>query len=288
MVWRGGITLVLWLGKHVAWLLLSLSRCAGFDLVLAVSRGGFCGGWRQRRTDQMFQCCCALPGWGPMVSGVGQGGPASRSRWSSGVHLWITTLTGLVALGISLYNFAVLQGTPKVDVALPRLVTIEPRAPGNAVHFFLQPTLSIRRKTESVEVITDAQLRLLPADATAPRPEFFWLDSGNFVYDFEANNDHWEKSSNPTPVLVSQERPSLSTFNFNANKWNFRAGRYEGSLILRRSGDAPMKARFCLFVSAEDVKTFKESAERDTFVFRNDVLGASVSARNSGCYVSVQ
>ncbi|MFI2352402.1 hypothetical protein ACH492_36505 [Streptomyces sp. NPDC019443] len=203
------------------------------------------------------------------------------------MHLWIATLTGLVALGISLYNFAVLQGAPKVDIALPRRVTIEPRAPGNAVHFFLQPTLSIRRKTESVEVITDAQLRLLPAGATAPRPEFYWLDSGNFVYDFEANNDHWEKSSDPTPILVSQERPSLSTFNFNADKWNFQPGRYEGLLILHRSGGAPMTARFCLLVSADDVKTFKESAERDAFVFRNDILGTSVATRNSDCYISV-
>ncbi|WP_327280747.1 MULTISPECIES: hypothetical protein [unclassified Streptomyces] len=133
----------------------------------------------------------------------------------------------------------------------------------------------------------DAQLRLLPADAAAPRPEFYWFDSGNFVYDFESNRDHWEKSSNPTPILVSQERPSLSTFNFNASKWNFRAGRYEGSLTLRRSGGAPLTARFCLLVSAENAKTFEESAERDAFVFRNDVLGTSVATRKPGCYVSV-
>ncbi|MFE6844549.1 hypothetical protein [Streptomyces sp. NPDC057686] len=194
----------------------------------------------------------------------------------------------MIALGISLYNFAVLQGTPDVDVALPRLVTIEPHAPGNAVHFFLQPTLSIRRKTENVEVITDAQLRLQPADKTASRPEFYWLDSGNFVYDFKTNNDHWEKSSNPTPILVSQERPSLSTLNFNANKWSFRPGRYEGSLILHRSGEAPMTVRFCLLVSAGDVKTFRDSAERDAFVFRNDVVTAPADTQKPGCYVSVQ
>nr|WTA24034.1 hypothetical protein OG365_39030 [Streptomyces sp. NBC_00853] len=219
---------------------------------------------------------------------MGQGESTSRSVWSSAAHLWIATFTGLVALGISLYNFVVLQRPPKVDVALPRLVRIEPRAPGNAVHFFLQPTLSIRRKTENVEVITDAQLRLAPTDVNAPRPRFFWLDYGNYVYDFETNRDNWEKSSDPTPILVSQERPSLSTFNFNADAWNFRPGRYEGSLILHRSGGAPMTARFCLLVSAADVKTFKESPERHAFVFRNDILDASVATRNPGCYVSAQ
>ncbi|MFJ3978076.1 hypothetical protein [Streptomyces sp. NPDC090021] len=201
--------------------------------------------------------------------------------------MWITTLTGLVALGISLYNFAVLQGAPDVDVALPRLVRIEPRAPGDAVHLFLQPTLSIRRKSESIEVVTDAQLGLRPAEPTTPRPEFYWLDFGNYVYDFEANSDHWEKSGDPTPILVGQERPSLSTFNFNADRWSFRPGRYAGSLVLRRSGGPPLTAKFCLLVSDDDVRRFKESPERTAFTFRNDVPGTSAVTRNPGCYSSV-
>lgn len=220
------------------------------------------------------------------MSGGGGGGPAPRPRRFSTVQLWITTFTGLVALGISLYNFAALQGTPDVDVALPRLVTIEPRAPGGAVHFFLQPTLSARRKTESIEVITDAQLRLVPADVTGTRPEFYWLDSGDYVYDFESNSDHWEKSSDPRPILVSQDKPSLSTFNFNADKWSFGPGRYEGSLILHRSSGDPITARFCLLVSDKDVKAFDKSPERSAFGLRNDVPSTS-AARNPGCYASV-
>ncbi|MEU9305452.1 hypothetical protein [Streptomyces sp. NPDC048269] len=209
---------------------------------------------------------------------------AHRGRFEV-AHLWITTATGLVALGISLYNFATLQRVPEVDVQLPHLVRIEPRAPGHTVHLFLQPTISTRIRTEDVEVITDAGLKLNPADAGVRVPSFYWNESGDWVYDFEANQVNYRRVADPTPLVVSQDKPQQPTILFHANDWAFGKGRYEGSLILHRaSSREPITKAFCIEVSDDALKAFSGAPERTFFELRNDVPELESKAAGSSCY----
>ncbi|MFE6840362.1 hypothetical protein ACFVFI_36755 [Streptomyces sp. NPDC057705] len=208
-----------------------------------------------------------------------------RRRRFDAAHLWVTTATGLVALGISLYNFATLQRTPEVDVHLPHLVRIEPRAPGNSVHVFLQPTISTRIRTEDVEVVTDARLELKPADPGAPTPAFYWNESGTWIYDFDANQVNYNRVADPTPLVVSQDKPQQPTILFHAQDWAIRKGRYTGSLVLQRaSSGTPVTKHFCVEVSDAALKAFSQAPERAFFELRNDVPGPGKKPAASDCY----
>ncbi|MFA7767811.1 hypothetical protein ACGFNX_40780 [Streptomyces sp. NPDC048723] len=203
-----------------------------------------------------------------------------RRGRADAAHLWATTVAGVVALGISLYNLSVLHRQPDIDVALPHLVRIEPRGPGGNVHLFLQPTISSRVRTEDVEIVADAKLRLRSTDPAVREPKFYWDESGAWSYDHASNGLSYQRTADPSPMVIDQGNPQQPTILFNSHAWNIRPGRYDGVLVLQRaSSPRPVEKPFCLMLSEEAVKTFTTSAERAFFELRNDV-----PARPGPCY----
>ncbi|MBZ9594180.1 hypothetical protein NRK68_03065 [Streptomyces yangpuensis] len=199
--------------------------------------------------------------------------PPERRRFDA-VHLWITTGASLIALAVSLYNLVVLHRQPDVDVALPHVVRLEPRGPEGNVHLFLQPTISSRVRAEDVEIITDAELRLLPGDPKLARPAFYWDESGTYSYDHASNRLSYQRTADPTPLVVAQDSPQQPTLLFNAHAWTVGPGRYEGMLVLHRaSTGSPIEKPFCLTVSAAAVRAFTAAPERTFFELRDDVPG---------------
>ncbi|MFD7441008.1 hypothetical protein [Streptomyces sp. NPDC059909] len=207
-----------------------------------------------------------------------------RARRFESVHLWITTATGLVALVVSLYNFAELQREPDIDVTLPHLVRI---SQDKDVWLYLQPTLSTRIKTQEVEVVMNAELRLKPTGpiANSSKPEFFWDETGTWTYGLKANELSYQRVADPVPLLVSQDKPQQPTILFNAIAWNFQPGRYEGTLRLHRaSRPEPLVSRFCLDISEQALKQFQSGGQRRFFSFRDDLPASAGGSRSSGCY----
>ncbi|MFF1739449.1 hypothetical protein [Streptomyces mirabilis] len=203
------------------------------------------------------------------------------------MHKWSATAAAVVALAVSLYNFAVLQRQPNVDMALPHLFRLEKS--GNGVRFYVQPTVSTRFKSENVEVIRDARLRLTPTDSasSSKQPLFYWRQSVTWYYDPETDtvNNRW--SSDPAPFLVSQDKPEQPSFDFLADNWMYRAGRYEGSLELLRSGDhPPLVESFCLIISEAAVNELKNPQPPNQTIrfFRNDLPKFASSGKSSNCY----
>lgn len=78
-----------------------------------------------------------------------------RRRRFEAVHKWTATAAAVIALAISLYNFAELQRNPNVDMTLPHLFRLEKS--GKAVHFYVQPTVATRFKSENVDLIRNAR-----------------------------------------------------------------------------------------------------------------------------------
>ncbi|WFB06837.1 hypothetical protein LRS74_07115 [Streptomyces sp. LX-29] len=206
--------------------------------------------------------------------------PARRRRHET-VHAWAGTVAGLVALALSAYNFLALHREPEVDVRLPHIVRI---AQGKDVWLYLQPTLSTRFKAEQAEVITQAELRMRATARRAKAPAFFWDETGAFSYDAARQELTYQRAADPGPLLIDQDTPNQPLMLFNAVGWNFRPGRYEGTLRLHRSGGrAPLDRDFCLLVSPEAATAFREAGQFTFRDFRDDVPGAGPrSAR--GCY----
>ncbi|MFG2341014.1 hypothetical protein [Streptomyces yangpuensis] len=204
-----------------------------------------------------------------------------RRRFDA-VHLWSTTVTGAAALGIALYSLVALKAGPETDVTLPHVVRI---AQGNDVWLFLQPTMSTRHRTETVEVIDGARLELRGKSPSGPLPAFYWDELGSFSYNFDSNDLSYQRIADPGPLLVTQDKPQQPLMVFVAEGWVFRPGRYEGELTLRRSGDRGTFTReFCILVTADVMAKFKSGGQRRYFEFRNDRPRASGEAPRSSCY----
>ncbi|WP_327732681.1 hypothetical protein OG749_01290 [Streptomyces nojiriensis] len=211
-------------------------------------------------------------------------GHRPRTRRFESAHLWITTVTGLVALIVSLYNFWELRKKPDIDVTLPHLVRV---AQGKDVWLYLQPTLSTRIKTQDVEVVMGAELRLRPSGPiTGSRePEFFWDETGSWTYNRERNDLTYRREADPVPLVVSQDKPQQPVILFNAVDWNLQPGRYEGSLSLHRASKPdPLVSGFCLEISEQAVKRFRGAGQQTHFDFRDDVPHSTGSSSGRDCY----
>ncbi|MFD9601263.1 hypothetical protein [Streptomyces sp. NPDC059970] len=210
-----------------------------------------------------------------------------RKRRFEAVHKWSATAAAVVALAISLYNFAELQRQPTVDMTLPHLFRLEKF--GNGVRFYVQPTVSTRFKSENVEVIRDARIQLIPTGSisSSRKPVFYWRESDLWYYNPSTDtvNNHW--NSDPAPFLISQDNPQQPSFQFRAENWMYQAGRYEGSLELLRSADhASVTQKFCLIISEAAVNELQNPQPPDQTIrfFRNDLPKFTASGDSPECY----
>ncbi|WP_234337945.1 hypothetical protein [Streptomyces sp. NRRL WC-3725] len=202
------------------------------------------------------------------------------------MHKWSATAAAVVALAVSLYNFFELRRSPTVDVTLPHLIRLE--KVGHGVRLYVQPTVSTRLRSEKVEVIRDARLRLTPTGSisSSKKPAFYWRQSVARRYDpaTDTVNNTW--SSDPAPFIVGQDQPQQPSFEFRAQNWMYQAGRYNGFLELRRSADhTPLVKKFCLIISQSAVNELQspQPANLGVRFFRND-LPQFASSASPDCY----
>ncbi|MET7295644.1 hypothetical protein ABZS79_26515 [Streptomyces griseoloalbus] len=194
-------------------------------------------------------------------------------------HSWTNTVAGLAALALSAYNFIQLERDPDVDVSLPHIVRV---AQGQDVWLYLQPTLSTRLETQKVEVVTEARLKMERSDGDGERSAFFWDETGSFSYDADTKQLTYQRVADPSPLIVSRDKPQQPVMLFNAVGWNFAPGRYEGTLTLNRaSGRSPLVSRFCVMVSDQAAASFKKVGQFTHRDFRDDVPNTD----SRTCYV---
>ncbi|MFK0284113.1 hypothetical protein ACIQVL_27130 [Streptomyces sp. NPDC090499] len=186
----------------------------------------------------------------------------------------------MTALALSLYNLIAVQREPDTDVALPHIVRT---AQGEDVWFYIQPTLSTRVESTQAELINRVDLRMTPPNSGIRKPAFFWDESGAYAYDPARQNLTYDWKADPSPLLVSRDKPQQPLMLFAATGWNFGAGTYQGRMTLhRQSHRKPLTVDFCLTLSASAVDTLHARGQNSWIGFRDDVP----EARGGGCYTS--
>ncbi|MEV5532148.1 hypothetical protein [Streptomyces prunicolor] len=184
----------------------------------------------------------------------------------------------MAALAFSLYNFIAVRQQPDTDVTLPHIVRI---SQGKDVWFYLQPTLSTRVENTQAEVITGVDLRINPSNPSGRKSAFFWDESGAFTYDPARQALDYDWKADPSPILVSRDKPQQPLLLFSSTDWNFSEGGYEGRLTLHReSGNKPLTVDFCLELSVSAVDSLRSHGQNSWIGFRDDIP----EARSKGCY----
>ncbi|MFG2754488.1 hypothetical protein [Streptomyces xanthophaeus] len=192
---------------------------------------------------------------------------SGRARFTA-VHGWSSTVIGLAALGISLYNLSLTFRTPEIDVSLPHVLRIGQQEGENAF-VFLQPTVSTPQRTEDVEIITSMELELRPSRPAdrSKRPEFWWDETITWRKPVEKGYEH---ADDPHALVIAQEAPQQPVLSFVAENWNFAPDTYHGTLTIHRaSNPKPHTERFCLTITAEVLKEW-QTKPGWWFPFRND------------------
>ncbi|MER6393165.1 hypothetical protein ABT236_32470 [Streptomyces sp. NPDC001523] len=202
--------------------------------------------------------------------------------WTGAFQTWTPAVTSLAALGLSIYNLLLFREPPQVEVSLPSVLRIGQQS--NVV-FFIQPTLTAPNKTEDLEIITKVELKMQPKDPadSSARARFWWNQLVAFEHPPESGYKH---ADDPTPIVISQDKPQKPVFSFVAEDWKFKAVTYEGILTFHRRSnkDEPRVEKFCLVISDDDVKEFAKATESNWwwYPYRNDDPGGR--DRHGDCY----
>ncbi|MFB9464743.1 hypothetical protein [Streptomyces cinereospinus] len=123
-----------------------------------------------------------------------------------------------------------------------------------------------------------------PVRESGGPPAFFRDGTGSFSYEAKTRTLTCQRVADPSPLVVSRDRPQQPLTLFDAVGRNFAPGRYEGWPTLERaSGRGPLTSRFCLLVAEEAFAKTGQFVHRD---FRDDVPAgrAPDGATADGCY----
>ncbi len=146
--------------------------------------------------------------------------------------MWSATVTGVVALVLSVINLFLLQRDPRLDVSLPAVIRMEGR-PAYSL-FWIQPSLTTSQDTDEVVVVQtiSLELRLVPGNAAAEDPKFFWNQLGKWEYGEKSDALDYLPAGDPTPLVISRDQPQRPVALFAAPNWTIVSGRSQGQIVL--------------------------------------------------------
>ncbi|MFG2969337.1 hypothetical protein ACGFZS_39315 [Streptomyces sp. NPDC048288] len=133
------------------------------------------------------------------------------------------------------------------------------------------------------------RLHLAPTGSisSSKKPAFYWRESDTWAYDPNSDSVNPTWSGDPAPFIVSQDNPQQPSFKFLASNWLYQAGRYEGSIELRRTaGRHPLIKTFCLTISkaAANELANPQPPSQNVHFSRNDLPKFTSSGNSPNCY----
>ena len=86
-------------------------------------------------------------------------------------------------------------------------------------------------------------------------------------------------------MVVTQDKPQQVYLKFSTVSPAFIVGRWQGSLITERQGQAPLVTPFCIDIAATDLQTIERANGSASYLFRNDQPAVEgVQTIDSDCY----
>lgn len=194
----------------------------------------------------------------------------------------LTALTAVAALVLSLISTAQLNRRADMSLTMPsvlRIVQLQSR-----VEISVQPTFTVYQKTDLTSTVTSVRLSVAPPPQinSAP-PYFYWADVIEYAYDTQTGNRVGRVLSDPTPIIVTQDKPQTLMLRFIATPAFLNAGKWEGTLTAERQGQSPLVSRFCIDISADNI-TSSQIGTLNAVVMRNDQ--SPLLTQTSNCYRS--
>ncbi len=173
---------------------------------------------------------------------------------------WVSLVTAVVSLIISLYTFAITTYEPELLLMMPNQVRLAQGGQGGAV-LYIQPMFISTGMSERVEVITGIRLQVEPINQSFQGIEFVWDEQGEWVPEPGNQNFNWVFTGDSAPFLVSPKNAQYFTGLFiGPDNWLFEPGAYRITMIADRiTNSQPLNASIEVLLSAENIDYLNQS-----------------------------
>ncbi len=209
----------------------------------------------------------------------------------------LTAVTAVVALILSVITTVQLNRRADIFLTMPKIIRISQGIPALGVtagtsqlSIWIQPTLMVYQKTDVASVVTSARLNVTPSPVTKSAlsssvlPYLYWLEVDKFVYNQNTGLADPVYDSDPSPIVVAQDKPQAMHLRFFAAQPFLTPGRWQAVLTVERQGQSTLMRNFCIDISENNISRFSTSAY---ITYRNDqAKQQQTSSSTTGCYHS--
>jgi hypothetical protein len=219
------------------------------------------------------------PGWGPApegwefyvdetnprgsggVEGRPENGSSGKRRWWEVATNWLSALTAVAALTLSIVTYAQLNSETNVHLTMPRVLRISAPSEDGTQSIYVQPAFTATKSTDRPAVLLDMTLLVEPQDENDDMPLFAWHETVELAQsDGEDATVRRTRVSDPVPMLIFGSEPvaPMAWFLSAAPPPTLAAGRLHATLLVEWQGRPSMVRDFCVEISQEAVKAFAD------------------------------
>ena len=181
---------------------------------------------------------------------------------------WVSIVTALVSLAISLYTLVVTSNAPEVALILPNQVRITQGGTSGPL-LYIQPMFISTGPSDRVEVVTAIRVQVAPVDHPNESADFVWDEQGTWVVDADTQNFSWAFTGDSGPFLVGPKNAQFFTGLFiGPQEWLFAPGTYRITMMADRITNAqPLAASLDIVLSTEELEYLHQSGGRRFLTF---------------------
>ena len=184
------------------------------------------------------------------------------------ISAWVSVITAVVSLVISLYTLVVTTTRPELLLIMPNQVRIT-QGGNSGPYLYLQPTFVSTGLSERIEVIRWIRVEVARVDGAGEPVEFGWDEQGEWVNDPETMFFNWvfTEDAGPFPVSARDAQHSMGLF-IGPREWLFEPGRYRITLTAERIAvDEPLIGSVEVELGAEQLEYINQSQGNQFLIF---------------------
>lgn len=193
---------------------------------------------------------------------------SSRFSMRESLSTWVSSITAVVSLAISLYTLVITTYEPEVLLIMPNQVRITQGGQSGPL-LYVQPVFISTGLSDRIEVITGLRVQVEPTSGSSEGADFVWDEQGSWVVDPNTQYFNWVFTGDSGPFLVSAENAQDFTGLFiGPREWLFEPGSYRITVIAERiTTSQPLQASVEVELGEEQLAFLSQSQGAQFLIF---------------------
>jgi hypothetical protein len=190
----------------------------------------------------------------------GDGRVGKRRGWEV-VTNWLSALTAVAALTLSVVTYVQVNRGANVYLTMPRVLRISAPSDDGAQSIYVQPTFTADKTTDRPAVLLDMTLLVEPQDADGDMPLFPWHETVELTQsEGEDSTVRRTRVSDPVPILIYGSEPvaPMVWFLSASAPPALTVGELRATLLVEWQDRPSMVRDFCVDISQEAVDAFAD------------------------------